>query len=69
MMYRNAKLSLEVQYDLYGTNGEMVLQIYDNNKQKSEAEVKKLMVAKVKELLQNDKRVSLHVTTHEKMQA
>jgi peptidoglycan hydrolase-like protein with peptidoglycan-binding domain len=66
IMYKNAKASLAGQYDLYGSNGDLVLKIYENNKQKPETEVKNLMVAKVKELLQNDQRVSLHVTTPEK---
>ena len=65
IMYKNAKANLTGQYDLYGSNGDLVLKIYENNKQKPESDVKKLMVAKVKELLLNDKRVSLHVTTPE----
>ncbi len=65
IMYKNAKASLSGQYDLYGSNGDAVLKIYENNKQKPEAEVKKLMVDKVKDLLKSGKRVSLHVTTPE----
>lgn len=65
IMYRNAKTNLAGQYSLYGSNGDAVLKVYEDNKQKPEAEVKRLMVAKVKELLQNNRRVSLHVTTAE----
>ncbi len=65
IMYKNAKASLSGQYDLYGSNGDVVLKIYENNKQKPEAEVKKMMVDKVKDLLKSGKRVSLHVTTPE----
>jgi len=65
IMYRNAKTNLAGQYVLYGSNGDAVLKLYENNKQKPEPEVKKLMVAKVKDLLQKGQRVSLHVTTAE----
>ncbi len=65
IMYKNAKINLAGQYSLYGANGDTVLKIYENNTTKSEAEVKKLMVDKVKELLKTDQRVSLHVTTPE----
>lgn len=65
IMYRNAKANLAAQYKLYGTNGDTVLKVFEVNKQKPEAEVKKLMVAKVKELLSKNQRVSLHVTTPE----
>ncbi|MBX3421407.1 MAG: hypothetical protein KF752_07605 [Pirellulaceae bacterium] len=65
IMYRNAKINLAGQYALYGANGDAVLKVYENNKTKPEADVKKLMVDKVKELLKSGKRVSLHVTTPE----
>ncbi|MEZ6079604.1 MAG: hypothetical protein R3C56_29235 [Pirellulaceae bacterium] len=55
IMYRNAKTNLAGQYSLYGSNGDAVLKVYEDNKQKPEAEVKRLMVAKVKELLQNNR--------------
>jgi peptidoglycan hydrolase-like protein with peptidoglycan-binding domain len=63
IMYRNAKVDLAGQYDLYGSTGDAVLKVYANNKQKPEAEVKKLMVEKAKQLLDAGQRVSLHVTT------
>jgi len=65
IMYRNAKANLKGQYDLYGSNGDAVLKVYQDNKQKPEPVVKELMVAKVKDLLQKGQRVSLHVTTAE----
>jgi hypothetical protein len=65
IMYRNAKTNLAGQYSLYGANGDTVLKIYETNKLKPEVEVKRLMVAKVKELLAKNERVSLHVTTPE----
>lgn len=69
IMYKNAKANLAGQYDLYGANGDAVLKVYQDNKQKSEAEVKKLMVAKVKEFLNKNQRVSLHVTTSDRYKA
>ena len=59
-MLKNAKASLKKQYELYGTEGDLVLKVYEKNKLKSDSEIEKLMVAKIEELGSKGKRVSKH---------
>lgn len=61
IMYRNAKINLAGQYELYGSAGDKVLKVYEDNKDKPEAEVKALMIAEAERLAKAGSRVSLHV--------
>lgn len=65
IMYRNAKANLANQFQLYGANGDEVLTVFETHQQRPEAEVEKLIVSKIEELLKQDRGVSLHVITPE----
>jgi peptidoglycan hydrolase-like protein with peptidoglycan-binding domain len=60
VMLKNAKMNIKKQYSLYGTDGDLVLKVYEKNKSKLDSEIEKLMVAKIQELAKNGKRVSKH---------
>lgn len=47
IMYKNAKRDFTEQDNLYGTVGKSVLTVFTNNKEKSKAEVIKLMIEKL----------------------
>lgn len=61
IMYRNAKKNLADQYELYGSAGDKVLKVFEKNRDKPEAEVKKLMIAEAERLAKLGQRISLHV--------
>lgn len=63
IMYRNAVTNLQKQYELYGANGDAILDIYKANKGKPQAQVVEAMRAKIEELLGQGRLVSRHVTT------
>jgi hypothetical protein len=63
LMYRNAAINLQKQYDMYGPTAELVLDIYKANKAKPKAEVVKLMTAKIEELYAKGRLVSDHLST------
>jgi hypothetical protein len=63
LMYRNAAINLQKQYDMYGPTGELVLDVYTANKAKPKAEVVKLMTAKINELYAKGRLVSDHLST------
>ncbi|MCW8127925.1 peptidoglycan-binding protein [Microbulbifer halophilus] len=65
IMLRNAKKSLKGQYRLYGSAGDQVLKVYEDNKSKKESEVVDLMVDKVNELSKKGIRVSKHCVSPE----
>lgn len=65
IMYGNAKLNLQKQRELYGRNGDEVLDVYEENIKKDKADVVKLMKEKIEKLLEKDKRVSNHCITIE----
>ena len=70
IMLKNAKKNLAAQYRLYGSKGDSVLKVYESNKEKSDAEITKLMVAKIEEITKGDSRVSKHCVssdTYKKM--
>ncbi|PKM45692.1 MAG: peptidoglycan-binding protein [Gammaproteobacteria bacterium HGW-Gammaproteobacteria-1] len=70
IMLKNAKKDLAAQYRLYGSKGDSVLKLYADNKAKSDAEVVKLMVAKIDEITKGGSRVSQHcvsVDTYKKI--
>lgn len=60
IMLRNAKIDLAAQYRLYGRNGDAVLDVFKENKTKTDAEIVSLMVSKIESLEDNGKRVSKH---------
>ncbi len=64
-MLRNAKINLTKQYQLYGSSGDKVLEVYEKNKSKPENEVVDLMVAKIEELAKQNRRVSKHCVTED----
>lgn len=63
IMYKNAKIDLAKQKALYGRNGDEVLAVYEDNKNKPNREVVKLMKEKIDSLLNKDKKVSNHCIT------
>lgn len=63
IMYKNAALNLEKQKALYGRNGDEVLDVFEENKNKAKSEVVKLMKEKIEKLLEKDKKVSNHCIT------
>lgn len=63
IMYKNAKLNFSGQYDLYGTNGKAVLDVYKDNKIKSKDDVVKLMKDEIESLLQKGEKTSQHCVT------
>ena len=63
IMLENAKKNLKKQYDLYEAAGESVLDVYKENK--SASNVLSLMVAKIKALGEEGKRVSKHCVSNE----
>lgn len=65
IMYKNAEINLAKQKDLYGKNGDDVLDVFSKNKDKSKEEVIKLMKEKIESLLEKNKRVSNHCITIE----
>lgn len=65
IMYGNASKDLKGQYDLYGTQGDKVLDVFKANKSKSKDDVIKLMAAKIEELAKTGLRVSKHCVTEE----
>lgn len=65
IMYKNAKINLAKQKDLYGKNGDDVLDVFSKNKEKPKDEVIKLMREKIEALLDKNKRVSNHCITIE----
>ncbi len=66
IMYRNAAANLTKQYQMYGPNGDAVLDVYKANQAKPKAEVVKLMTAKIEELYAKGQPVSNHLSTPEK---
>ena len=65
IMYKNAKLNFSGQYDLYGTNGKAVLDVYKENKSKSKEATTKLMKEKIESLLKEGEKTSQHCVTIE----
>lgn len=65
IMYKNASKDLKGQYDLYGTQGDKVLDVFKDNKSKSKDDVIKVMAAKIEELAKTGLRVSKHCVTEE----
>ena len=63
IMLQNAKKNLQKQYDLYGDSGDLVLDVYEENKTKSD--VLKLMVEEIVRLGKEGERVSKHCVTKE----
>ena len=63
IMLENAKKNLDKQYDLYGDSGDLVLDVYKENK--SKADVLKLMIAEIKRLESSGERVSKHCVSKE----
>jgi hypothetical protein len=59
-MYDNAQINFDKQKSLYGKNGDDVLEVYKDNKNKTKDEVVKLMKVKIESLLKKDKKVSNH---------
>ncbi len=64
-MLKNAKKNLKKQYQLYGSAGDKVLEVYEKNKAKSDEKILALMVAKIEELAKQNKRVSKHCVPEE----
>jgi len=60
IMLKNAKIDLAKQYRLYGRSGDSVLDVYENNKAKSDKDIIKLMVKEIDELEKSNRRVSNH---------
>lgn len=60
IMYDNAKINFDKQKSLYGKNGDDVLEVYKDNKNKTKDDVVKLMKEKIESLLKKDKKVSNH---------
>jgi peptidoglycan hydrolase-like protein with peptidoglycan-binding domain len=60
IMYDNAQINFDKQKSLYGKNGDDVLEVYKDNKNKTKDEVVKLMKEKIESLLKKDKKVSNH---------
>ncbi|MCG6201070.1 peptidoglycan-binding domain-containing protein [Psychromonas antarctica] len=65
IMYRNAKINYQKQFDLYGFVGEEVLKVYKKNSTSEKSTVIDLMTAKIEEYLKNNKRTSKHCVTPE----
>lgn len=63
IMLQNAKKNLQKQYDLYGDSGDLVLDVYEENKTKSN--VLNLMVEEIVRLGKEGDRVSKHCVTKE----
>jgi len=63
IMYRNAKKNYSAQKRMYGSTGDLVLEVYKANSSKDKDEVIKLMAEKIKEQLKLGKRTSKHVVT------
>ncbi|MEF1169938.1 hypothetical protein [Vibrio campbellii] len=65
IMYRNARIDLKKQKQLYGKNGDAVLDVYSSNSKKDKHEVIRLMKEKIELLARDGKKVSKHCTTVE----
>lgn len=65
IMYKNAKLNFSGQYDLYGTNGKAVLDVYKENKSKSKEAITKIMKEKIESLIKEGEKTSQHCVTIE----
>ncbi|MGL1190363.1 hypothetical protein ACSTLL_00755 [Vibrio parahaemolyticus] len=65
IMYRNARIDLKKQKQLYGKNGDAVLDVYSINSKKNKHEVIRLMKEKIELLARDGKKVSKHCTTVE----
>jgi methanogenic corrinoid protein MtbC1 len=63
IMYGYASKNLAQQYKLYGSAGDQVLKVFEDNQTKTKAEVIQLMTAKVEELHDKGIKVSNHVST------
>jgi len=63
IMYANAKKNIQSQYDLYGSGGEAVLDVFVANKTKPKDEVIKLMTEKAYKLPESGLRISKHVVS------
>jgi len=63
IMYGNARTNLKNQFALYGSTGDAVLKVFEENEDKSEAQIINLMRLKIEELLGQGRQVSRHVTT------
>lgn len=63
IMYRNAKIDLQKQFRLYGTNGDTVLGVYKDNIHRTPDDVIELMTSKIEELTNQGRKVSKHCTT------
>lgn len=69
IMYKNAKIDLSEQEALYGRNGDLVLDIFKNNKKKSKDETIKLMKEKIESLLNEGQKTSQHCVTLDSFKA
>lgn len=56
---------MAAQYRLYGSKGDSVLKVYADNKEKSDAEIFKLMTQKIEEIDKSGSRVSKHCVPFE----
>ncbi|MEJ2613268.1 MAG: hypothetical protein P8179_25285 [Candidatus Thiodiazotropha sp.] len=65
IMLRNAKKNYQKQVDLNRTSGDVVLKVYQDNKELSDEKIIKLMVDKIADLEKSSKIVSRHCTTED----
>jgi hypothetical protein len=65
IMLRNAKKNYQKQIDLYGSSGDAVLKIYNENKHLNDEQIIDLMVKKIEALEKEGKSVSRHCATEE----
>jgi hypothetical protein len=63
IMYGYASKNLAQQYKLYGSAGDQVLKVFEDNQTKTKAEIIALMTAKVEALHDKGIKVSNHVST------
>ncbi|MEZ5591286.1 MAG: peptidoglycan-binding domain-containing protein [Gammaproteobacteria bacterium] len=63
IMYDNAKKNLAAQFQLYGSTGDEVLKVFQNNQTKEKSVVIGLMQEKIESLLKQGRRTSLHCVT------
>lgn len=60
IMLKNAKVNLANQKKLYAAGGRKVLNVYENNKEKTDSEIISLMAEKIKSLMDENISVSNH---------
>lgn len=63
IMYKNAKKNLTKQFQLYGSTGDEVLKVFEDNQNLTEPEIIKLMKEKIEALLKQNRRTSNHVVS------